>query len=104
MQTCQVHSGEPAGTSWAYSLVGGIAAHYSSYQNSSQVYGLGHGSQGLGITHQVPLEEKRARADIKRRAVQAEGAKEKGAEAPTCLVTWYLKEYPVTLTTGSRPL
>jgi hypothetical protein len=43
-----------------------MATHCGSYQDSSQEDGLGHGSQGLGVTYQVPLEGKRGRAVIRR--------------------------------------
>ena len=41
--------------SWGHSPVGGVAAHGSSHQDPRQVDGLGHGLQGVGVTHQVPL-------------------------------------------------
>lgn len=41
--------------SQGHSPVGGVATHGSSNQDSRQVDRLGHGLQGVGVTHQVPL-------------------------------------------------
>lgn len=47
--------GKGASLSPGNSPVRDTATHCSSHQDSRQVDGLGHGLQGLGVTHQVPL-------------------------------------------------